>query len=101
MGTLVVKRLIKESKNCTKALSDLKPCIQIFEKFDMVPFSLSPRKSSLLSAMYSLNVTLQHIKGSGNILSDYLTLIWVGGNFTPPPPPFPVPVGFPSITQKW
>ena len=62
---------IRESKNPTKFLTDSKTCVEAFELLSKGAFSLSPRISSFLMNLNSLNVTISHISGSSIPLTDF------------------------------
>ena len=62
---------IQESTHTTKFLTDSKACVQAFEKLSRGGFSLSPRISSLLMNLNSLNVSINHVKGSDIMLTDF------------------------------
>ena len=62
---------IRESKLQTKFLTDLKTCVEAFEKLFRGGFSLSPRVSSFLMNLNSWNVSISHIKGSNIKLTDF------------------------------
>ena len=63
--------LIRESKHTTKFLTDSKACVQAFVKLSNGGFSLSPRISSYLMNLNSLNVTIDHVKGADITLTDF------------------------------
>lgn len=67
------RTFIKNSKLKTQILTDSKPCVQAFTKLTRGEFSQSNRIVTFLSALSIYNVTLQHISGSANELSDYLS----------------------------
>lgn len=67
------KVFIKNSKLKTQILTDSKPCVQAFIKLTRGEFSQSNRIVTFLSALSMYNLTLQHISGSTNELSDYLS----------------------------
>ena len=62
---------IKESDHTTQVLTDSKPCTQAWDKLRKGLFSASARVSTFLSTLASSNVSLCHIKGSLNKISDY------------------------------
>ena len=62
---------IKESDHTTQVLTDSKPCTQAWDKLRKGLFSASARVSTFLSILASSNVSLCHIKGSLNKISDY------------------------------
>ena len=71
LGLNSFEHFVRESKHTTRGLTDSKPCIQAFNKLGRGEFSLSPRISSFLMTLNSLNITLHHLSGSDNILSDF------------------------------
>ena len=62
---------IRESKHTTLIFSDSKPCIQAYNKLLRGHFSASARISTFLSCLSEYNVSLTHIKGSDNVISDF------------------------------
>ena len=62
---------VRDSKFSTQILTDNKPCVEAWEKLRNGKFSASARVSTFLSTLSSLNVTLCHIKGTSNNISDY------------------------------
>ena len=62
---------IRESKHCTKILTDSKACVQAFNILSQGGFSLSPRISSFLMNLNSMNLTINHISGSSIPLTDF------------------------------
>ena len=62
---------MRKSEHTTRGFTDSKYCIQAFNKLGRGEFSLSPRISSFLMTLNSLNITLHHLSGSDNILSDF------------------------------
>ena len=62
---------IRESLHPLIVFTDSKPCIQAHNKLLRGHFSASARISTFLSCLSEYNVTLSHIKGSDNIISDY------------------------------
>ena len=62
---------VRDSKFSTQILTDNKPCVEAWEKLRNGKFSASARVSTFLSTLSSLNVTLCHIKGTSNCISDY------------------------------
>ena len=62
---------IRNSANVTQILTDNKPCVQAWEKLRKGMFSASACVSTFLSTLSSLNVSLCHIKGTENQVSDY------------------------------
>ena len=65
--------VILQSKHETQVLTDSRPCIQAYEKLSRGEFSVSARVSSFMSSLSRYNVRLQHISGSANLPSDYLS----------------------------
>ncbi len=62
---------ISESRFPTQILTDSKPCVQAWNKLQRGEFSASARVSTFLSVLASLNITLCHIKGTDNVISDH------------------------------
>ena len=62
---------IKESTLKTQVQTDSRPCVQALEKLRRGLFSASARVSTFLSTLSAFNVTLCHIPGSQNLISDY------------------------------
>ena len=62
---------IRNSTHSTQILTDNQPCVQAWEKLRKGMFSASARVSTFLSTLSSLNVSLCHIKGTDNQISDY------------------------------
>ncbi len=62
---------IRESKHCTKFLTDSKPCVQAFELLSKGSFSMSPRVSSFLMNLNSINVAINHVSGENIPLTDF------------------------------
>ena len=62
---------IRNSRHRTQILTDSKPCVQAWGKLQKGMFSTSARVSTFLSTLSSLNVSLCHLKGSDNSVSDY------------------------------
>ena len=62
---------IIQSKHTACVLTDSKPCVQAIEKLCRGQFSASPRVTSFLSTVSRYQVTVQHVKGSANIPSDF------------------------------
>lgn len=67
------KIFIKNSRLKTQILTDSKPCVQAFIKLTRGEFSQSNRIVTFLSALSLYNISLQHISGTSNELSDYLS----------------------------
>lgn len=62
---------IKESLHTTQVLTDSRPCVQAWEKLKKGLFSASARVSTFLSTLSCSNISLCHIKGSLNNISDF------------------------------
>ena len=62
---------IKESPFTTQVLTDSRPCVQALEKLKRGLFSTSARVSTFLSTLSAFNVSLCHIAGSLNVISDF------------------------------
>ena len=62
---------IRESENTTKFLTDSKACVQAYEKLSKGGFSLSPRISSFLLNLNSLDISVNHVSGSSIKLTDF------------------------------
>ena len=62
---------IRESLHPLQVLSDSKPCVQAFAKLCKGKFSASSRVSTFLSCLSDHNVVVTHLKGSGNMSSDF------------------------------
>ena len=62
---------IRENNHPLNIFTDNKPCIQAHNKLQKGHFSASARLSTFLSCLSEYNVTLSHIKGSHNTISDY------------------------------
>lgn len=62
---------IKESVHTTQVLTDSRPCVQAWGKLKNGLFSASARVSTFLSTLSAHNVSLCHIKGTLNRISDY------------------------------
>ena len=62
---------IKESQFTTQVQTDSKPCVQALEKLKRGLFSTSARVSTFLSTLSALNVSLCHIPGKLNVISDF------------------------------
>ena len=63
--------LILESNHRTTVLTDSKPAVQAYTKFMRGEFSTSSRMQAFLLAATQNNVSLSHIKGINNSLSDF------------------------------
>ena len=62
---------IRENQHPLHIFTDNKPCIQAHNKLLKGHFSASARVSTFLSCLSEYNVTLSHIKGTENVISDY------------------------------
>ena len=62
---------ITQSEHQTTILTDNKPCVQAFEKAQKGEFSASPRVSTFLSICHRYKVSVKHIAGAQNMLSDH------------------------------
>ena len=62
---------IIQSEHKTTVLTDNKPCVQAFSKMQKGEFSASPRVSTFLSICHRFQVSVQHISGVNNALSDH------------------------------
>ena len=62
---------IVQSDHQVVVLTDNKPCVQAFAKLQKGEFSASPRVSTFLSTCHRFQVTVQHISGVDNLLSDH------------------------------
>ena len=62
---------IVQSEHKTTILTDSKPCVQAFAKMQKGEFSASPRVSTFLSICHRFQVSVQHISGAHNTLSDH------------------------------
>lgn len=58
-------------KSCV--LTDSKPCVQAIQKLRRGEFSSSPRVTSFLSTASRYQIDLQHLAGSANIPSDFIS----------------------------
>ena len=62
---------IKESQNPLQVLTDSKPCVEAYQKLRRGKFSASARVSSFLSCLSEYNVEICHLRGEGNVSSDF------------------------------
>ena len=62
---------IRESDHPLMIYTDSKPCVQAYNKLLKGHFSASARISTFLSCLSDYNVTLSHIKGTDNTISDF------------------------------
>ena len=64
---------IRESLNKTQILTDSRPCVQAWGKMRRGQFSTSARVATFMSTLSQFNVEVQHISGSLNLPSDFLS----------------------------
>ena len=64
---------IRESKHTTQVLTDSRPCVQAWNKMLRGEFSTSARIATFLSTLSQFNIELQHLKGSMNLPSDFIS----------------------------
>ena len=64
---------IRESHNRTQILTDSRPCVQAWGKMRRGQFSTSARVATYMSSLSQYNVEVQHISGSLNLPSDFLS----------------------------
>ena len=64
---------IRESKFETKVFTDSKPCVQAVNKLKRGEFSLSSRLSTFLMTFNEMKVSLYHISGETNLISDFVS----------------------------
>ena len=62
---------ILNSDHQTSVLTDSKPVVQAFEKIKKGKYSTSARMQAFLLAATQNNVSISHIKGTNNLLSDF------------------------------
>ena len=62
---------ILQSDHRVSVLTDNKPCVQAYQKLIRGEFSASPRISTFLSIYSRFQVSVQHISGINNALSDH------------------------------
>ena len=62
---------IIESSVKSHVLTDGNPCVQALDKLCRSEFSASPRVTSFLTAVSRYQVSLQHLAGKVNLLSDF------------------------------
>ena len=62
---------ITQSELQTTILTDNKPCVQAYAKAQKGEFSASPRVSTFLSICHRFQVSVRHIAGAQNLLSDH------------------------------
>ena len=64
---------IRDSSQCTQILTDNRPCVQAWSKMRRGEFSTSARVATFMSTLSEFNVEVQHISGSFNLPSDFLS----------------------------
>ena len=64
---------IRQSIQRTQVLTDNKPCVQAWSKMLRGKFSSSSRVATFMAVLSEYNVELQHISGSVNLPSDYMS----------------------------
>ena len=64
---------IRESVLCTQILTDNRPCVQTWSKMRRGEFSTSARVATFMSILSQYNVEVQHISGTMNLPSDFLS----------------------------
>ena len=64
---------IRDSTHCTQILTDNRPCVQAWSKMKRGEFSTSARVATFMSALSQFHVEVQHISGSFNLPSDFLS----------------------------
>ena len=64
---------IRESHNRTQVLTDSRPCVQAWGKMRRGQFSTSARVATFMSVLSQFNLEVQHISGSLNLPSDFLS----------------------------
>lgn len=64
---------IRESLHQTQILTDSRPCVQAWGKMRRGEFSTSARVATFMSTLSQFNVEVQHISGSLNLPSDFLS----------------------------
>ena len=64
---------ITQSTSVMQILTDSKPCIQAWHRMQKGQFSSSQRVSTFLATLSRYNVHPQHISGSSNFASDFLS----------------------------
>ena len=62
---------IIQSKNTTRVLTDSKPCHEAYKKLCKGEFSANSRLASFLNSASRHHVTIDHIAGTANLLSDF------------------------------
>ena len=62
---------IIQSHHPTPVLTDSKPCVQAIDKLCRGKFSASPRVTTFLTTISRYQVSLQHLAGKANLLSDF------------------------------
>ena len=64
---------IRESLHRTQILTDSRPCVQAWAKMRRGQFSTSARVATFMSTLSQFNLEVQHISGSLNLPSDFLS----------------------------
>jgi hypothetical protein len=64
---------IRDSLHCTQILTDNRPCVQAWSRMRRGEFSTSARVATFMATLSEHNVEVQHISGSYNIPSDFLS----------------------------
>jgi len=62
---------IIQSIHQTHVLTDSRPCVQAYYKLNRGEFSTSARVQTFLTIVNNLNVSVQHVSGTSNIVADY------------------------------
>ena len=64
---------IRDSLSCTQILTDNRPCVQAWSRMRRGEFSTSARVATFMATLSEHNVEVQHISGSYNLPSDFLS----------------------------
>ena len=64
---------IRNSTHLTQILTDNRPCVQAWSKMRKGEFSTSARVATFMATLSEFNVEVQHISGSCNLPSDFLS----------------------------
>ena len=64
---------IRDSLCVTQILTDNRPCVQAWSKMRRGQFSTSARVATFMATLSEFNVEVQHISGSYNVPSDFLS----------------------------
>ena len=64
---------IRDSSHRTQVLTDNRPCVQAWCKMRRGEFSTSARVGTFMSSLSEYNIEVQHISGSFNLPSDFLS----------------------------